>query len=85
MNRFKQIMTYICHLHIMCNPNFKIIKPKKQSKKCKKTQELQVAQIQCAHWHNVGTKKKATSHDSRCHLHTLWYMYIVHNTLSVDS
>lgn len=48
----------------MCNPNFKITKPKKKHEKCKKTQEPQVAQIQCAHWHNVDTKKQATSHAS---------------------
>lgn len=69
----------------MCNPNFKITKPKKKHEKCKKTQELQVAQIECAHWHNVGIKKRATSHDSQCHLHTLRCVYIVYNTLSVDS
>jgi hypothetical protein len=48
----------------MCNPNFKITKPKKKHEKCKRIQEPQVAQIQCAHWHNVGIKKQVTSHDS---------------------
>jgi hypothetical protein len=48
----------------MCNANFKTTKPKKKHEKCKKTQEPQVAKIQCAHWHNVDTKKQATSHDS---------------------
>jgi hypothetical protein len=33
-------------------------------KNAKKTKKPQVAQIQCAHWHNVSTRKQATSHDS---------------------